>query len=150
MRVMVTGAAGFIGRLLTAKLLDGVRLADEQGGYRAIDEIVLVDRDFPQKAPLRTAGGVRVVHLTGDLADAGFVDEVASSAISEMERVVRRSMSFARATLFSRAHWCGGKFVDFLNSRAKCAVDSPQAALSASSVTLSWSRTESIAFASFR
>ncbi|PVX81857.1 NAD-dependent epimerase/dehydratase family protein [Paraburkholderia unamae] len=78
MRVMVTGAAGFIGRSLTAKLLDGIRLADGQGGYRAIDEIVLVDCDFPQRAPLRAAGGVRVVHLAGDLADAGFVDEVAS------------------------------------------------------------------------
>jgi D-erythronate 2-dehydrogenase len=84
MRVMVTGAAGFIGRALTAMLLDGDRVADGRGGYPSIEEVVLVDRHFPDKAPLAAPDGVKVVHMTGDLADAGFIDKVASVGVDSI------------------------------------------------------------------
>jgi len=78
MRVMVTGAAGFIGRSLSANLLENGRLADGRGGPRAIEEIVLVDREFPEAMQSGAPGGIRLTHMSGDLSDAGFVDEVAS------------------------------------------------------------------------
>ncbi|CAD6532648.1 D-erythronate dehydrogenase [Paraburkholderia hiiakae] len=81
MRVMVTGAAGFIGRALTAKLLGGATLADGFGGYRSIEEVVLVDRDFPEKEQFGAPRGVRVVRMMGDLSDASFAAEVASIGV---------------------------------------------------------------------
>ncbi|MGP8435005.1 NAD-dependent epimerase/dehydratase family protein [Paraburkholderia fungorum] len=78
MRVMITGAAGFIGRSLTAILLDAGHLADRWGAHAAIEEIVLVDRRFPDETEWRAPDSIRVVKMTGDLSDADFADRVAS------------------------------------------------------------------------
>ncbi|MDR8401833.1 NAD-dependent epimerase/dehydratase family protein [Paraburkholderia sp. USG1] len=81
MRVMITGAAGFIGRSLTAMLLDAGRLADGHGGDSAIEEIVVVDRGFPDETEWRVPDTIRVVQMTGDLCDATFADRVASVGV---------------------------------------------------------------------
>ena len=66
MRVLVTGANGFIGRALVRAMIAGGRLARADGSPAAIEEIVLVDRS-PVAAP--PAPGVRVHTLDGDLRD---------------------------------------------------------------------------------
>lgn len=78
MRVIVTGAAGFIGRSLSATLLERGRLADEAGNDRAIEELVLVDREFVEAGRRDEHKGIRVVHMSGDISDARFIDKVMS------------------------------------------------------------------------
>lgn len=75
MTILITGASGFLGRLLTARLLELGELRDSTGAMRRIDRIVLSD--------IRTGGigtgGVdapgrpRVEVVEGDLGDASFV-----------------------------------------------------------------------------
>lgn len=66
MRVLVTGANGFIGRALVRAMLAHGRLADSKGGAAAIEELVLVDR-APVEPPV--APGVAVRTFVGDLRD---------------------------------------------------------------------------------
>ncbi|MBV7484562.1 NAD-dependent epimerase/dehydratase family protein [Bordetella sp. BOR01] len=77
MRVMVTGAAGFLGTALTRRLLSSGRLAAGTGGLEPINELVLVDR-HPVAAPPQSAVPVRT--LAGDLASPAFAAELAQQA----------------------------------------------------------------------
>jgi D-erythronate 2-dehydrogenase len=73
MRVVVTGAGGFIGSYLTRALMERGRLAGPEGAPAILSELVLVDRvpiDPPAGAP------AKVTPLAGDLRDDGFLAEV--------------------------------------------------------------------------
>ena len=43
MKVVITGAAGFLGRKLTRRLLDGAELVDRDGRSGPVDALVLFD-----------------------------------------------------------------------------------------------------------
>jgi len=77
MRVMITGAAGFLGAALTRHLLSSGRLLAGLDGPRRISELVLVDRQSVV-APPQSAVSVRT--LTGDLADPAFAAKLAAQA----------------------------------------------------------------------
>ncbi|NPT42842.1 NAD-dependent epimerase/dehydratase family protein [Paraburkholderia sp. 1N] len=77
MRVLLTGAAGFLGRALTRALLAAEHLTFPGRGDSAITELILVDR-VSTPAPVPPDSPIPVRVLTGDLADAGFVDHLAS------------------------------------------------------------------------
>ena len=64
MRVVVTGAAGFIGRRLAGALQTRGRLDGQ-----AITELILVDRGFAPEKP-SAPSGMKVRRVTGDLRDA--------------------------------------------------------------------------------
>ena len=67
MRVVITGGAGFLGRLLAKRLLDRGELKDASGTLRAIDELVLVDQVAAEGEVW--LGDRRVSQVTGDIAD---------------------------------------------------------------------------------
>ena len=69
MKVVITGAAGFLGQRLARQLLATERLIDRDGQARAIEQLVLADI---VAAP--DHGDSRVSVMTGDLGDAGFLD----------------------------------------------------------------------------
>jgi nucleoside-diphosphate-sugar epimerase len=71
MRVVITGAAGFLGSRLARALLERGTLTDAGGRTRGIRELVLVDRVMPA-----THGDARVRAVHGSLADAALVDSV--------------------------------------------------------------------------
>lgn len=64
-RVLVTGAAGFVGEALATRLA-----TDAQALDRGVSELVLADLRFGAPPP---AGG-RVRQVTGDIADAAYLD----------------------------------------------------------------------------
>jgi D-erythronate 2-dehydrogenase len=70
MRVVITGAAGFIGRRLAQRLLERGVLAGPDGREARIDELLLFDRAQPEPS-LPTDRRLRFV--TGDITDAGAV-----------------------------------------------------------------------------
>ena len=77
MRVVITGAAGFIGQTLTAALLDAGRLRSLRGGGSSVDELVLVDRAFEANdISIDRRSDVLVRRMPGNLADAAFVQEI--------------------------------------------------------------------------
>lgn len=81
MRVLVTGAAGFIGRQLTKVLLERGTLAGPDGAPSAITELILVDRapfDGPRSKP------VQVASLAGDLRDDGFLARVMGDGVDSL------------------------------------------------------------------
>lgn len=55
MRVLITGAGGFIGATLTAALLQGGVLKNARGESEAIDEIMLLDTHLPPISDPRLA-----------------------------------------------------------------------------------------------
>ena len=67
MRVVITGGAGFLGKLLAAKILERGALTDASGQLREVSELALVD--------MAAAGGEswisdrRVSQVVGDVAD---------------------------------------------------------------------------------
>lgn len=74
MRIIITGAAGFIGTALTKALLATGQLADRTGRLQPITEILLIDRVAP--ALPQASGAVALRAETGDLGDAAFRQRV--------------------------------------------------------------------------
>ena len=74
MRVLITGAGGFLGRALTKELLSRGELASRDGGRVALTELVLADR-VAVSAP--SAGPSRIVAAEGDVADPAFMSGLA-------------------------------------------------------------------------
>jgi nucleoside-diphosphate-sugar epimerase len=67
MRVVITGGAGFLGKLLAAKILERGALTDASGQLREVSELVIVDM-----APAQGDAWVddpRVSQVVGDVAD---------------------------------------------------------------------------------
>ena len=67
MRVVITGGAGFLGRLLAAKILERGALTDARGQVREVSELVLVDMTAAQGEPW--IADERVSQVIGDVAD---------------------------------------------------------------------------------
>jgi nucleoside-diphosphate-sugar epimerase len=76
MKVVITGGAGFLGRMLAESLLKRGRLVDRQGSLSDIDELVLFDQDVVGQHPDRR---VRVV--TGSICDPESVASVITDQI---------------------------------------------------------------------
>lgn len=77
MRVLITGAAGFIGTALQRALIARGSLADAGGTPRRIEELVLADR---ADVPLAGDAPCRRRVLRGDLAEPGFAAQLAALA----------------------------------------------------------------------
>lgn len=71
MRVVITGAGGFIGSNLTRTLLNAGRLADRHGTPRRIDRMLLVDSHLPDFAD------DRVEQVQGDISDSAVLQRIA-------------------------------------------------------------------------
>ena len=67
MRVVITGGAGFLGKLLAAKILDRGALTDASGKLREVSELVLVDMAAALGEPW--IADKRVSQVIGDVAD---------------------------------------------------------------------------------
>ena len=67
MRVVITGGAGFLGRLLAAKILERGALTDASGQSREVSELVLVDMAPAHGEPW--IADKRVSQVIGDVAD---------------------------------------------------------------------------------
>jgi nucleoside-diphosphate-sugar epimerase len=81
MRVLVTGAAGFIGSGLTAALLGRGALAGADGQTRPITGLVLADRVEP-RTPARTAVAVRTE--VGDFRDPAFRERLLDEPVDSV------------------------------------------------------------------
>jgi nucleoside-diphosphate-sugar epimerase len=79
MRVLVTGANGFIGQALVKALLQAGSLLNHNQVSQAISELVLVDLTQPaHDAACGVSPSIRITRLAGDLADSAFVAELAA------------------------------------------------------------------------
>lgn len=70
MKVLITGAAGFLGRRLTRELIARGSLTDSAGHMRKITQIILAD--LAQIAP-PPSGDIPIEGMQGDLADPAYV-----------------------------------------------------------------------------
>jgi nucleoside-diphosphate-sugar epimerase len=75
MKVLITGAAGFIGRALTEALINSGGLINRVGLSEHIDEVLLVDRN---DYAYRHVAALHMRSIPGDLADPQFVNHLAS------------------------------------------------------------------------
>ncbi len=80
-RVLVTGAAGFLGRRLTRALIERGELADASGASHPLTELTLTDI-APLDAP--EAPGLRVTARQGDLSDPDFVAALAEEGFDSI------------------------------------------------------------------
>lgn len=71
MKVMITGAAGFLGRRLTQALIARGMLTGPDGTDQPITRLILADLTEP---PLPEADGIEVFRHTGDLSDPAIRD----------------------------------------------------------------------------
>jgi len=78
MRIVITGAAGFLGSRLAAEILARGALVDTHGERRDVTELVLVDLVGP------TLRDPRVVALEGSLDDARIVDAAITPATNSV------------------------------------------------------------------
>jgi D-erythronate 2-dehydrogenase len=67
MRIVITGGAGFLGKLLAAKILERGALTDASGQLREVNELVLVDMAAAQGEPW--LADKRVSQVVGNIAD---------------------------------------------------------------------------------
>jgi nucleoside-diphosphate-sugar epimerase len=70
MRVVITGGSGFLGQMLTRRLLDRAALTGPSGDPEPIDSIVLFDAVAP---PEHAPADARVESVVGDISDAVLV-----------------------------------------------------------------------------
>ncbi len=70
MRVLITGAAGFLGRKLASRLAETGRLAGPDGVGRTIAELLLFDII---EAPIPRGGKVAVEAISGDIGDPAII-----------------------------------------------------------------------------
>lgn len=76
MRVLVTGAGGFVGAALVARLLrDGIAHAGD------VSELILIDRAFDGRRSGAPHGDARVTERTGDFSHLDMLDPVLSKAV---------------------------------------------------------------------
>lgn len=81
MRVVITGAAGFLGRRLAEALVRRRSLAGPGGGIGAMSELVLVDR----VAPVAPAGaGLPVRTVAGDMTDPALIDGLVAEGFDSL------------------------------------------------------------------
>lgn len=81
MNILITGAFGFLGRLLTARLLELGELRDRTGTIRPIDKIVLSDIET---GSVDASGRCPIEVVQGDLGDASLVERLATPDISSI------------------------------------------------------------------
>ncbi|QDO96145.1 NAD-dependent epimerase/dehydratase family protein [Ferrovibrio terrae] len=83
MRVVITGAAGFIGRKLTAALIRQGQLMGPGEAPAPISELVLADHvDFA--APSTGTGSIPIRKLIGDLRDAGYRQQLFEGGVGSL------------------------------------------------------------------
>jgi D-erythronate 2-dehydrogenase len=75
MRVAIIGGQGFLGRLLTQRLLQCRTLTGAAGEPREIDDLIAID----QIAPVAPVAGVRSV--TGDIAEPDFLEQAIGDGV---------------------------------------------------------------------
>jgi nucleoside-diphosphate-sugar epimerase len=76
MKVVVTGASGYIGTLLLRALLNKGELTDRSGRMRSIDEIVMFDLQFaPDELVQSSSGGPEIRRVAGSVVDAELLKE---------------------------------------------------------------------------
>jgi nucleoside-diphosphate-sugar epimerase len=73
MRVVITGGSGFLGQMLTRRLLDRDALTGPSGHQESIDSIVLFDA---VAAPELALGDARIESVVGDICDIELVRSV--------------------------------------------------------------------------
>ncbi len=82
MKVLITGAAGFLGRKLTARLLQEGRLTGPSGGPEPIECLVLFSRSRPDVDTHGHPADVEIVQ--GDVTDAPVVRELIESGVDSI------------------------------------------------------------------
>ncbi len=82
MRVLVTGAGGFIGGHLLAALLARAALRDRDGRTRPVEELVLADRAPLARLPSHPT--IRIRPEAGDLCDPDFVERLVSAGVDSV------------------------------------------------------------------
>ncbi|MDX2249128.1 MAG: D-erythronate dehydrogenase [Bacteroidia bacterium] len=78
MQILITGAAGFIGKKLAKKLLDSGTITLNGGEKKAFDQLVLFDVVPPEGLP----DDVRITVKTGNIADPAVVNALVNPATS--------------------------------------------------------------------
>ena len=78
MRVVITGGAGFLGKLLAQKILVRGQLNDARGELREVSELVLVDMTAAQDEPWLADS--RVSQVVGDVADRAVLARALTAA----------------------------------------------------------------------
>jgi len=78
MRVVITGGAGFLGKLLAQKILSRGQLNDAHGVLREVSELVLVDMTAAQDEPWLADS--RVSQVVGDVADRAVLARALTAA----------------------------------------------------------------------
>ncbi|CAM4076739.1 SDR family oxidoreductase [Bordetella tumulicola] len=100
MRVLVTGAAGFLGTRLTLQLLAAGQLTVGEGAPQRITELLLADR---QAVTLPPHGGVPVRVVQGDLSDHVFARDLAAQGCDSIFHLAA-SLTFEAEQDHARAY----------------------------------------------
>lgn len=78
MRVVITGGAGFLGKLLAQKILAVGQLRDGRGDIREVSEVVLVDMAAAHGEPWLADG--RISQVVGDVTDRAVLAQALTAA----------------------------------------------------------------------